>query len=67
VGESDTVGGLVVEHLGRVPQPGERLVLDGVEVEVEEVEQYVVRSVLARPVGGRKPGRRRRRRVMSRP
>ncbi len=49
-GESDTVGGLVVEHLGRVPQPGETLVLDGVEVEVKDVAQYVVRSVLARPL-----------------
>jgi CBS domain containing-hemolysin-like protein len=49
-GESDTVGGLVVEHLGRVPQPGEELALDGVDVEVEDVAQYVVRSVLARPL-----------------
>ena len=48
-GESDTVGGLVVEHLGRVPQPGERLTLEGIEVEVEGVEQYAVRSVVARP------------------
>lgn len=54
-GESDTVGGLVVEHLGRVPRSGERLVLDGVEVEVEAVEQYAVRSVVARPLGGTDP------------
>ncbi len=50
-GESDTVGGLVVEHLGRVPESGETLLLDGVEVEVEDVEQFAVRSVLARPIG----------------
>lgn len=54
-GESDTVGGLVVEHLGRVPYSGEELVLHGVEVEVEDVEQYAVRSVVARPIGAEGP------------
>lgn len=48
-GESDTVGGLVVEWLGRVPEPGDELELEGVPVEVEEVEQYAVRSILVRP------------------
>jgi CBS domain containing-hemolysin-like protein len=32
--ESTTVGGLVMEWLGRVPQPGESVVRDGVKIEV---------------------------------
>lgn len=45
-GRSDTVGGLVLERLGRVPRPGERLEIDGVEVEVEAVEHNEVEAVL---------------------
>jgi putative hemolysin len=48
-GESDTVGGLVVERLGRLPEPGTELELGGLAVEVEEVEQYAVRSILVTP------------------
>ena len=48
-GESDTVGGLVVERLARIPEAGEIVVIDGVEVEIERVAQHAVRSVLARP------------------
>ena len=53
-GESDTVGGLMTERLGRIPDVGERLVVEGVEVEIERVERHAVRSVLACPV--RPPG-----------
>lgn len=51
-GEATTVGGLVTERLGRLPQPGDRMVLDGVEVEVERMEGHAVAAVLARPLSG---------------
>ena len=47
--DSDTVGGLVMERLGRVPDVGDTLVIDGVEVEVEATEGLAVRTVLVRP------------------
>ena len=49
-GESDTVGGLVAERLGRIPEPGDTLEIEAVAVEVESVERYAVRTLLARPV-----------------
>lgn len=49
-GDSDTVGGMVSESLGHIPDPGERLEIDGVEVEVEQSDGVVVQSVLARPL-----------------
>ena len=48
-GEADTVGGRVVEELGHLPAPGERVVVDGVELEVEEVSNHAVASVIATP------------------
>ncbi|HUH13655.1 MAG TPA: hemolysin family protein [Longimicrobiales bacterium] len=48
-GDADTVGGLVMERLGRIPAAGDRLDIDGVEVEVEAVERHAVDTVLARP------------------
>ena len=51
-GDAVTVGGRVVEALGRLPVRGERTVIDGVEVEVEDVRGRAIVSVLARPVGG---------------
>ena len=48
-GDPDTVGGLVMERLGRIPEPGETLEIDGVAVEVEAVERRAVVTVLARP------------------
>ncbi|MDR5683753.1 MAG: hemolysin family protein [Armatimonadota bacterium] len=58
-GESETVGGLVVETLGRVPVAGERVNVRGVDVEVERVAGHAVLSVLAtplRPDGGGEDG-----------
>ena len=52
--DSHTVGGLVMERLGRVPEPGDSLEIDGVQLEVERVEHYAVRSILARPVAPRR-------------
>ncbi|MEN3336790.1 MAG: magnesium and cobalt exporter, family [Acidobacteriota bacterium] len=51
-GAAETVGGLIVERLGRVPAPGEETVIDGVPVEIEAVEGGGVASVIvgARPV-----------------
>lgn len=48
-GASDTVGGLIAERLGRLPETGERLEIEGVEVEVESVAHHAVRSALVRP------------------
>ena len=48
-GEADTLGGRIMEELGHLPEPGERVVIEGVELEVEEVSNHVVGSVLARP------------------
>ena len=41
-----TVGGLVVEWLGRIPVAGDSLTIEGARVEVERVEHHAVRSVL---------------------
>ncbi|HEX8830788.1 MAG TPA: hemolysin family protein, partial [Longimicrobium sp.] len=49
-GESDTVGGRVTEELGRVPDPGARAVIEGVEFEVEAVEHHAVTWVVATPL-----------------
>ena len=40
----------MVEELGRFPEGGERLVIDGVEVEVEEISNHVIASIVARPI-----------------
>ncbi|HEX2204472.1 MAG TPA: hemolysin family protein [Longimicrobium sp.] len=50
-GESDTVGGRVMEALGHVPAVGETLRIGGVEIEVEAVTQRAVTSVVATPAG----------------
>lgn len=49
-GESNTVAGLVTEALKMLPSPGDRVLIQGLEVEVEDVEERVVRSVLVRPI-----------------
>lgn len=48
-GKADTVGGLIVARLGRFPDPGDEVEIEGVRFEVEEVEGQAVRRVLARP------------------
>ncbi len=53
-GEADTVGGYISEVLGRLPDTGERLVVGGVDLEIEQVEHQTVVSVLATPVGSTK-------------
>jgi CBS domain containing-hemolysin-like protein len=49
-GESATVGGLLMEHLGRLPHPGEKTVIEDVEVEVEAMHGRMLTSVLVRPL-----------------
>jgi putative hemolysin len=49
-GDAVTVGGRVVEALGHLPARGERTVIDGVEVEVEDVRGRAIVSVLAQPL-----------------
>jgi putative hemolysin len=49
-GESTTVAGLVMEHLGRLPQAGEKVLIDQVPVEVEAMSGRMVTSVLAGPL-----------------
>lgn len=44
-----TIGGLVQEVLGRVPAEGERLMVHGVEVEVERMDGPAVATVLVVP------------------
>ena len=51
-GDSDTVGGLVMERLGRVPEPGDTVEIDGATVEVEAVDGRAVRTLVVRPEDG---------------
>jgi putative hemolysin len=44
-----TVGGLVVEHLGRIPQVGDGVVVDGIELEVLAVRHRTPERVRIRP------------------
>jgi putative hemolysin len=46
--ESTTVGGLVAEWLGRVPQPGEFVERDGLRIEVLAGNELRVESVRLR-------------------
>lgn len=48
-GEGDTIGGRVLREIGALPRPGDRLSLDGVEIEVEAMRDNAVVSVLVRP------------------
>lgn len=49
-GQADTVGGHIVAALGRLPAPGERLAIEGVPVQIEQVARHVPASVLVTPV-----------------
>ncbi|MEE8602146.1 MAG: hemolysin family protein [Euzebya tangerina] len=44
-GEHDTVAGLVMAELGRVPEPGDRVELDGAVLDVLAMERHTVQSV----------------------
>jgi len=44
--DMNTIGGLVMSILGRMPRPNETIVYDGVKIVVESVEGLVIKSVL---------------------
>ena len=44
----DTVAGLVIQHLGRVPKRGERITIDGIEFEVQRADPRQIHVLLAR-------------------
>ena len=44
----DTVAGLVIQHLGRVPKIGERIIIDGIEFEVQRADPRQIHVLLAR-------------------
>ncbi len=44
----DTVAGLVIQHLGRVPKVGERITIDGIEFEVQRADPRQIHVLLAR-------------------
>lgn len=47
-----TVTGAIASMLGRLPRPGDRVTIEGAQVEVETVERFAVVSVLVTPAGG---------------
>jgi CBS domain containing-hemolysin-like protein len=49
-GNSATLAGFLMERIERLPRSGEEFVIDGVPVEVEEMEGRTVVSILAQPV-----------------
>lgn len=56
-GESATVAGFVMERLGRIPKPGEQLVIEHVPVKIERMAGRTVISILAGPAMGPKDAR----------
>ena len=48
--EFDTIGGLLTDHFGRVPQRGDAVILDGVRFEVLRADDRSLESLLAEPV-----------------
>jgi putative hemolysin len=48
-GEYDTIAGLVVAHLGRIPRPGARVQLPRVAIEVTRADRRAVHEVIVRP------------------
>jgi putative hemolysin len=49
-GKSDTVGGLVMETLGRLPDSGEHVEIQGFDVEIEKVVNRAITSVIIKPL-----------------
>lgn len=51
-GSGATVAGYLVEQLGRLPEPGDEVLIDGLPIEIEAVEEGAVASVIV----GQRPG-----------
>jgi putative hemolysin len=47
--DMDTVGGFVLETLDRLPEPGEKVEIEGTEVEIAEVERNAIRWIVVQP------------------
>jgi CBS domain containing-hemolysin-like protein len=52
-GPAETVGVHVLQALGRIPDPGEEVVVNGLQVEIEAVDSGTVTSVIV----GQRPAR----------
>ncbi|OLR92049.1 hemolysin family protein [Actinokineospora bangkokensis] len=52
----DTVSGLVLQRLGRLPRRGDAVQVDQLSVEVSEIARHVPRTVVLRPAGARAEG-----------
>jgi len=48
-GDYDTVGGLILAELGRIPQRGERLIVAGLDVHIQEADPRRIVRVLIKP------------------
>jgi CBS domain containing-hemolysin-like protein len=46
--QANTVAGHIISVLERIPEPGERVTIDGLEVEIEELDGPVIHSVLVK-------------------
>lgn len=55
-GEAHTIGGHIADLLGHIPEPGERLEIEGSLVEVEAVAHHAVQAVLVQPAPGQRHG-----------
>lgn len=55
-GKAHTIGGQIMERLGRVPKSGEKLMVHGMQLEVERVRRNTVETVLVTPHGWSKAG-----------
>jgi CBS domain containing-hemolysin-like protein len=56
-GKAATLGGLIVDRLGRLPEAGEQLQLHGTEVTVLEVSSTAILSIAVRPRAARSEDR----------
>lgn len=45
-GDVATIGGLALNELGRLPQQGDKLLIQGIQIEVESLSRHAVSSVL---------------------
>ncbi|NOR73304.1 MAG: CBS domain-containing protein [Mariprofundaceae bacterium] len=48
-GDFDTVGGLIVTELGRIPVKGEQIIIDGLDIHVQEADPRRVVQILIKP------------------
>jgi magnesium and cobalt transporter len=55
-GKFESVGGLLIHLLGRVPQVNDQVIIDGLELTVMEADERRAKQVLVRPVTSPGPG-----------